>query len=64
MDAHEAVDALVLESRRLKFAAKRNAATMAGLLVGRLRDVDAGTLAELKVEIAKFNRHTGKWARA
>lgn len=49
------------EARIVQRRADSVASTMAELLVGRLRNVNAWTLRKLKRELRDYNPHTQKW---
>lgn len=55
------VRAAVDEAKIALRAADSVAATMAHLLVGRLRHVPTWTLSYLKRELRDYNIHTGTW---
>lgn len=57
----DAVRGAVQEARSLDRALDQYANTMADVLAGRLRKVDAGYLLRLKRELRDFNAHTGSW---
>lgn len=62
MDAHEAMENMILQQRRLDEASKQNANNMAELLVPHLKRVGNGNLSRLKKALAKYNIHTGRWS--
>lgn len=62
-NAGDILSAALRQQREMQSAIRRNANSIAGLLVGQLDAVDNDTLGRLKIELRKFNIHTGKWRK-
>lgn len=61
--AFDEMEQALRQARNTMQLADAHASTMARALIGRLRHVDsAWVLADLKKELQKFNRHTGRWS--
>jgi len=64
-NAFDAIRDALNEHETMKKAVRNNAARMALLLVGNLRDsgITPWVLADLKRELADYNIHTKSWKR-
>lgn len=60
-NAFDTMRTALSEARAALGAADHYARQMAWLLDGRLRQVDANTLKNLKRQLRDFNIHTGDW---
>lgn len=59
----DAINGALSEAREVRRAVDRHSDSMAGLLVGHLRQVSSETLKDLKRELREFNINTGRWKK-